>query len=213
MMKLILCDINEGLCDEWRIAFENFPEVEIRCGTFEDIDFDCIVSPANSFGLMDGGIDAAITTYFGEDMVNRVQQRIIDRYAGEQPIGTSEIVWGSIGEEIDGVFVGNDIKYVAHTPTMIIPQNISDTDNVYLAMKAMLLAVERHNHLVNLGQKFGSVIKIVVCSGLGSGAGRVPYKKVATDMAKAYQVYKVRPKKISWGFATGRFKYIKGDLI
>ena len=71
--NLILCDFTEELCEEWRLAFADFPEVEIRYGIFEHIDFDCINSPANSFGLMDGGIDEAITMYFGQQMMDRVQ--------------------------------------------------------------------------------------------------------------------------------------------
>lgn len=198
--NLILCDFSEELCDEWRLAFADFPEVEIRNGIFEHIDFDCINSPANSFGLMDGGIDEAITMFFGQQMMDRVQTMIIDKYAGEQPVGTSEIVRGTP----DGA---ERVRYVAHTPTMIIPELIAYTDNVYLSMKAMLLAVEKHN------KSSEDKIRTLVCSGLGTGAGRVPFRKAATDMAKAYRVFKVRPRQLSWGFATIRYRYIKGNNI
>ena len=201
--KLILCEFSEQLCDEWRLAFANFPEVEIKHGIFEHIDFDCINSPANSFGLMDGGIDEAITMYFGQQMMDRVQAMIIDKYAGEQPVGTSEIVRGTA----DGI---ERVRYVAHTPTMIIPELIGNTNNVYMAMKAMLLAVETHNKNNELEE---NKIRTLVCSGLGTGAGRVPFKKAAIDMAKAYQVFKNRPRNISWSFATSRYQYIKGDYI
>lgn len=208
--KLVLCDFSEELCTEWRIAFENFPEVEIHCGRFQDIDFDCVNSPANSFGLMDGGFDEAITMYFGEQMMARVQNMIISKYAGEQPVGTSEIIRGSDDDM-------PRVRYVAHTPTMIVPYNIANTSNVYMAMKALLLAVEQHN--LGVMRYSGAwnpdyvYIKTVVCSGLGTGAGRVPYKKAAIDMAKAYQVYKNRPKSLTWPFATGRYMYIRGNEV
>ena len=198
--NLILCDFTEELCEEWRLAFADFPEVEIRYGIFEHIDFDCINSPANSFGLMDGGIDEAITMYFGQQMMDRVQNMIIDKYAGEQPVGTSEIVRGTP----DGA---ERVRYVAHTPTMIIPELIAHTNNVYMAMRAMLLAVENHNKTSE------DKIRTVVCSGLGTGAGRVPYRQAAIDMAKAYRTYKVRPRQLSWGFAGTRYQYIKGNNI
>ncbi len=197
--KLILCDFSEELCSEWRQSFSEFPEVEIRYGRFEDIDFDCINSPANSFGLMDGGIDEAITMYFGQQMMNRVQEMIINKYGGEQPVGTSEIVRGTDPSE-------DRIRYVSHTPTMIIPQTISHTNNVYMAMKAMLLAVENHNKTSD------NKIKTLVCSGLGTGAGRMPYRKAAIDMAKAYTTFKHRPNKLSWGFAVIRYDYINGKI-
>lgn len=199
--KLILCDFSEELCAQWRLAFEEFPEVEIKHGIFEQIDFDCINSPANSFGLMDGGIDEAITMYFGQQMMDRVQAMIIDKYAGEQPVGTSEIVRATPDD-------AERVRFVSHTPTMIIPELISGTNNVYMAMRAMLLAVERHNLSDNPHK-----IKTLVCSGLGTGAGRVPYRKAAIDMAKAYRTFKVRPRTLSWPFASIRYQYIKGDNV
>ncbi|MGB3240982.1 MAG: hypothetical protein WBB29_22045 [Geitlerinemataceae cyanobacterium] len=51
--------------------------------------YDCLVSPANSFGMMDGDMDAAIVRYFGQSLMDRVQRRILDDYLGEQPVGTS----------------------------------------------------------------------------------------------------------------------------
>jgi len=138
--------------------------------------------------------------YFGQQMMDRVQAMIIDKYAGEQPVGTSEIVRGTA----DGV---ERVRYVAHTPTMIIPEIITNTNNVYMSMKAMLLAVEKHNRENN------NDIRILVCSGLGTGAGRVPFRKAAIDMAKAYRVFKNRPTRLTWGFATIRYQYIKGSNI
>lgn len=192
--KLVLCDFSEGLCAEWKKAFEEYPEVEIKYGRFEDVDYDCVVSPANSFGLMDGSIDEAIAMKFGQQMVDRVQAMIIDKYGGEQPVGTSEIV---LADE-DGE------KFVAVTPTMIIPELISGTNNVYMAMKAMLLAVEAHNK-----RPFVKQIKTVVCSGFGTGAGRVPFPLAARDMANAYDSFIHRPKKLSWQFGLIRYNKIK----
>lgn len=46
---------------------------------------------AETFGLMDGGVDAAITAYFGSQLQERVQQNIIREYLGEQPVGTDAV--------------------------------------------------------------------------------------------------------------------------
>jgi O-acetyl-ADP-ribose deacetylase (regulator of RNase III) len=201
--KLVLCDPNEGLCEEWRRAFAPYGEdVEVRQGRFEDVDFDCVVSPANSFGLMDGGVDEAITMYFGQQMMDRVQEKVIEQYAGEQPIGTSMIVQG--GE------VRGKVRYVAHTPTMIIPMNISKTTNIYMAMKAMLLEVEKHNQYY---QDSKQEIKTVVCPGLGTGAGRVPYNLAAQQMSNAYRNVYNPPTELSWDFAVQRYNNILTSFV
>jgi O-acetyl-ADP-ribose deacetylase (regulator of RNase III) len=199
--KLILCDFSESLCAQWKEAFTMYPEVEIKFGRFEDVDFDCVNSPANSFGLMDGGFDEALAMYFGQEMVDRVQTRIITKYGGEQPVGTSEIVRASPTTD-------DRIRYVSVTPTMIIPENISGKDNIYMAMKAMLFTVEQHNNKVERF-KLGQRINTLVCSGLGTGAGRVSAREAAFEMAKAYTSFKVRPTQIDWEYATLKYNFIK----
>lgn len=110
--------------------------VEVVCGRFEGLArFDCLVAPANSFGLMDGGADAASAEFFGPDLADRVRRRIRDESLGEQPVGTSMLVETFYPEH----------RYVAHTPTMRFPAALAGTDNVYTALWAVLLAVRAHN--------------------------------------------------------------------
>ena len=91
--ELILVDPNKTLCEAWQEVFENHSNVTIRNDYFENIkSFDCMVSAANSFGLMDGGVDLAITRYFGRELQYKVQEIIRTKYYGEQPVGTSIIV-------------------------------------------------------------------------------------------------------------------------
>ena len=59
-LKLILVSPEPLLCAEFREQFKELPHVEVVDGYFETLpEFDCMVSPANSFGLMDGGTDGA----------------------------------------------------------------------------------------------------------------------------------------------------------
>lgn len=52
-MKLILVDPITALCEAWHEFFKDLPDVEIVNGRFEKLpEFDCMVSAANSFGLM-----------------------------------------------------------------------------------------------------------------------------------------------------------------
>ena len=56
------------------ICFEDLCNVTVINGIFEYLsEYDCMVSAANCFGLMDGGVDTAIVNYFGTDL--RVHSR------------------------------------------------------------------------------------------------------------------------------------------
>jgi O-acetyl-ADP-ribose deacetylase (regulator of RNase III) len=194
--KLILVDPKPALCAQFTACFHGLPDVEIVAGYFEELpEFDCMVSAANSFGLMDGGVDAAITRFFGRSLVERVQQRILDEFLGEQPVGTSIIV--ETGHPAH--------PFIAHTPTMRVPMAIAHTDNVYLAMWAMLLAVRRHN------QHAERRIRSVACPGLGTTTGQVPFPQAASQMSMAYRNFLHPPAGISWEFAIGRNSEIRSS--
>ena len=198
-IKLILVDPQPALYAAWRNHFGELPDVEIVNGYFEKLsEFDCMVSAANSFGLMDGGVDLAIIRFFGGSLEQRVQKHILKKYLGEQPIGTSFII--ETGHEKH--------PFLAHTPTMRIPMTIALTDNVYVAMWAMLLAVYRHN--LSEDRK----IRSIACPGLGTATGRVPYDEAARQMALAYQKFLNPPSHISWRYADERQQTIGrgGDL-
>ena len=188
--KLILVDPEQGVCDAWQICFEGLARVEIVCGRFEELsDYDCMVSAANSFGLMDGGVDLAIIRYFGLELMDAVQERILRDYRGEQPVGSSFII--STGHAHH--------PYLAHTPTMRVPMPVSRTDNVYCAMWAMLLAVERHTR-----QGQGNPIRTIACPGLGTATGRMDYVEAARQMSCAYRHFLAPPKAITWPYAATR---------
>ena len=192
-LKLILVDPNMELCKAFKKHFKGLPNVQIVNGLFQRLsEFDCMVSAANSFGLMDGGVDLAIVGYFGVELMDRVQQKILTEYLGEQPVGTSFIVE-----------TGNPKHpFLAHTPTMRVPMRITRTDNVYNAMWAMLLAVHHHNK--------GSErkIKTIACPGLGTATGQVNENEAARQMALAYRNYMNPPGQISWIYAGDRQRSI-----
>ena len=66
------------------------------------------------------------------------------------------------------------------------------------AMWAMLLAVRQYNN------KYPNSINSVVCPGLGTGIGRVPYSEAARQMALAYDHFLYPPKWINCFVAASR---------
>jgi O-acetyl-ADP-ribose deacetylase (regulator of RNase III) len=188
-IKLILVDPNYALATAFEERFAYLPNVEVANYGFERLaSYDCLVSPGNSFGMMDGGVDAAITKFFGKSLMERVQQQILDDYLGEQSVGTSIIVATGHPQH----------PWLAHTPTMRVPMPIVGTDIPYMAMWAMLLAVRQHN-------RYGDrQITTIACPGLGTGIGRIPPAEAARQMALAYDRFIYPPKFLNGFVAASR---------
>ena len=184
------------MCDAFRQRFEGLPRVTILQSRFEDLPpHDCFVTAANSFGIMTAGIDAAVVYFHGEDLMRRVQFRILDEFLGEQPIGTSFI-------EPTG---NPDYPFIAHSPTMRVPGSIEGTDNVYLATWASLVAVYRHKAATP------DSITTVAFPAMGAGFGGVPYTEVARQMAVAYRHYLSPPHRMNWEMVIDRERSIQYD--
>ncbi|PIJ48973.1 phage tail protein [Erwinia sp. OLTSP20] len=191
MIKLILSAPVPAMAQAFDSAFSAIPDVTVHRGPFETLEaFDCMVSAANSFGLMDGGVDAAITAFFGTQLQTRVQNRIIREYLGEQPVGTAFVIESG----------NSNHPWLVHAPTMRVPQAVDGTDAVYNATRAALLAIHQHN----LNATDDKKIRTVVFPAMGAGCGRVPPESVARQMLLAWQSVILPTRNISWQYATER---------
>ena len=190
--RLTLVDPGADLVAAWRDQFLDCERVSAVQGRFEELEaYDCLVSPANSFGLMDGGVDAAITDYFGQQLMDRVQAQILERYLGEQPVGTCMLVETGHAEH----------KWLAHAPTMRVPMDIRGTDNVYYAMLAVMRTVV-------LANRDGAAIQHVACPGLGTGYGRMGAEETARQMRAAYDVLLRVPARLTWSVAAAKQRLV-----
>ena len=124
-LDLWLIHPEDEACLAFRERFDGLPNVDVIQSRFEDLPpHDCFVTAANSFGIMNAGIDAAVIRFHGEALMQRVQHRILDEFLVEQPIGTSFI-------ESTG---NSEYPFIAHSPTMRTPGSINGTDKVYLSL-------------------------------------------------------------------------------
>src|SRR5579872_7306577 len=105
----------------------------MMCASIFDVDADAVVSPANSFGYLDGGIDAFYTDHFGPDIQLRVLRQIYEPHAGELVVGTADIVETA----------HDRIPFLIAAPTMRVPMVLRDSPNPYLAARAVFLRVQR----------------------------------------------------------------------
>jgi O-acetyl-ADP-ribose deacetylase (regulator of RNase III) len=173
--KVFLIDRSQVLVDRWREQFSDCPAVEALAGDYFQRPADALVSPANSFGIMDGGLDLAIRDELGFAVERKLQEVIVGKHHGELPVGWAEIVQTDHPRW----------RYLIAAPTMRIPEPISFTINPYLAFRAALVAVKNFNEA--LGRR---AIDSLVCCGLGTGIGRVDPNKCARQMRAAYHVLK-----------------------
>ncbi len=178
-MKIILLDRKQQMCDEWIKYFKDFSDVEVVCDNIEYYDItnvDCLVSPANSYGIMNGGYDLALTRMFDDCLQEKVQEYIINNLYGEQPVGSSIIV-----------DIPNTNKKLIHTPTMRIPSPIVDSEIVYTSMRSTLICALNNN------------VKSIIIPAFGGDTGMLPMRIVAKEMFKAYiQIFKSNIKVHSW---------------
>jgi O-acetyl-ADP-ribose deacetylase (regulator of RNase III) len=171
MFSLHLVDTNADVVEEWATAFRQWPEVEVVHANILDVAANTIVSPANSYGFMDGGIDALYIEYFGIELQNAVLNAFGRRADGQLPVGNGVVVPTNHAR----------IPYLLAAPTMTLPGSVPDS-NVYWAMSAVLKTAERHPNQC----------RSVYCPGLATGTGRVPPRLAAERMAEAFEKWKQR---------------------
>ncbi|MFD0278123.1 macro domain-containing protein [Kitasatospora sp. NPDC127111] len=173
-LRVVLTDLNEAVVEAWRAAFADTPGIEIRQGSILDERVDAWVSPTNSRGRMDGGLDAVIKRHLGAGIQLRVQRAIRDRFAGTLPVGSAVCVpSGAVNPQ-----------FLISTPTMEqSSQNVSATLNVALACAAAFQAVHRQNTVTP-----GSIGSVALV-GMGARTGRVPARVCANLMWTGYTLF------------------------
>lgn len=182
--KFYLIDTSSRLINEWTKAFTGEDRFKIVHGDYFSVPADAMVSPANSFGHMDGGLDLAIRHELGHDIEKRVKEFIIKKYRGQMPVGCADI----IATDHESWY------FLVCAPTMWTPGDVSETVNAYLAFRAVLYAIADFNAAQTIKK-----INSLVCSGLGTGVGGMTPERCARQMAVAYADVLKQPKGLGWG--------------
>ncbi len=162
-MQLHLVDISPDMTDAWTHAFQDLPRVHITNGSILDFADDTIVSPANSYGEMGGGVDLVYRNFFGRKIEAALQDAIKGSHGSYLPIGEALLI-PTDHEKIPRLIA---------SPTMFLPEPTSQL-NVYKAsLAAFKLALSRK-------------IDRLFCPGFGTGVGRVSFHDSAYAMRGAY---------------------------
>lgn len=192
-MKIVLTAVEKPLYEAWKKYCGDLEFVSVHLGSIFNTECDAVVSPANSFGFMDGGIDYLYSQHFGWDLEQRLQKKIRDEFNGELLVGQATIV------------PTNDkkIPWLISAPTMRVPVNLGKTTvNPYLAARAVLHCAKENG------------IETVAFPGLGTGVGAVKPEICAIQVREAIDevLLELYVYPINWPDALDRHTYLYTGL-
>lgn len=173
-------DINDKFIKVFADKFKNIPgflfETVDVC-KYVNQDNVAFVSPANSIGFMDGGIDLA----YSQKMFLTIESKVKKTYAEHGKMTRRNRPYMPIGS---AVVISTDNKkaqnqYLVCAPTMWLPHNVVHTDNAFYAFYAILCAVK----------KSGIKIDTLICSPFCTGYGKMSAEQSADQMFDAYNFF------------------------
>lgn len=135
--------------------------IRVKKGDITKEEVDAIVNPANSLGIMGGGVALAIKKAGG----NIIEEEAMKR----API--------KVGEAIATVAGKLKCKYVIHAPTMERPAMKTNVEKVKLATRAAL----------KLARELG--IKSIAFPAMGTGVGGLSYSDAAKAMIEEFKEF------------------------
>lgn len=174
-MKITFCDINSNVVEAWKQQETSGIVQEIVCGDILSLKADAIVSPANSFGFMDGGIDYHYMMRFGSEIEKRLRNLIYN---------TEELL---VGQAVWFPTQDHSIPILISAPTMRVPSKIHDPIDVFLAVRAAI------RKAIYIGATS------ILFPGMGTGCGEVDPKTAAKAMINGVKAgLKQTPRYNSW---------------
>lgn len=135
--------------------------IELKRGNIIEEEVDAIVNPANSLGIMGGGVALAIKKAGGVEIEEEAMRKA--------PIRIGEAIATSAGKL--------KCKYVIHSPTMRAPATKTNPQNVRLATRAAL----------KLAKQLG--VKKVAFPSMGTGVGGLSPKVAAKVMVSEFRKF------------------------
>ncbi|RJE24317.1 hypothetical protein PHISCL_03322 [Aspergillus sclerotialis] len=180
---------NKALADQWP-CYQSNPKVKITTlnnslrTVPSSTKFQLVVSPANSYGRLDGAFDDAISRAFclphhPYHTLTEVSQNVLyEKWRGFAPPGSCTLV------PFPTELVGKndwDCKWVAICPTMRIPTNVTwDREVVYECIWSLLCQVEGWNRDREVDR-----IDSILITPLATGCGRVSKERWAAQFVLA----------------------------
>lgn len=171
-----LRDQNPEMVKTWQAFFGRNPKVDISEGNIFDLDVAVLVSPANSFGIMEGGLAEQLNKLADGQFESRVRKLIQDKFAGELPVGSAEIITTKLDKP----------RLAIIAPTTRVPIRMTNANvNPYLATRAALRTLAAYIRQER-DEKGSTDIDSVAFAGMGAGTAKNAPAVVAFQMYEAY---------------------------
>jgi O-acetyl-ADP-ribose deacetylase (regulator of RNase III) len=169
MIQLTLVDIAGSLFDAAGRA--GWPGKSLQYTRVQDIEITpgmAFVSPANSIGFMDGGVDFA----YSRVMFPGVEAEVMKRIATEGMMGKLDRRFLPIGRAL--IVEARKGVFLVVAPTMLLPQDVRDTHNAYHATYAAVAAALKDRRITH-----------VVFPGMATGVGAMSPGEALKQMTDA----------------------------
>lgn len=203
-MEIIFYEIDPERAKAAQLALEGC--YSCVCSGVADLPLNetgtALVTAGNSFGIMDGGVDAAVAERLSWCQ-HEVQAAICNDYAGELPVGCAVRAWSR-----------SDAPVVIYAPTMQVPMSIQYTANVYYAMLAVLREARKSyrtrygTRMVYIGQyDRACYVKRLYVPLMGCGTGGLTADASIAQMLAAIDQERQRacgklPEGMNWDYAS-----------
>lgn len=155
-LELVLVALEGPMAAAWHALAERRPGLTVHVGSVTEVDVDAVVSPANSAGLMGGGIDGVYARWFPG-----ISARVRATTGGDLPVGEAVVVPTGVARP----------AWLFSAPTMRTPGTFLDPDGgAALAAATAVLRTWRDGSLPD-GTAVRAAVRSIALPGLGTGVG------------------------------------------
>ena len=187
--ELLFVDRDKLFIDDIRHKFRGVPEARCLVADIASVPRKNtgFVSPANSLGFMDGGVDYAYSRRMFPGVERAVRAKIsslgLRTALGRPylPVGSAVVV--PVKAEEDDV---HETACLVAAPTMFLPHDVSGTRNAYHAFMAALCAFDRYRSSGPRSTYGRRYIRTLVCPAMCTGWGQMSVWDAAQQMRQAY---------------------------
>src|SRR5688500_6173206 len=174
-LTLVLVAVDDAMAEAWNALAAGRPHLVVHHGSIMDVDADAVVSPANSFGFMGGGIDAVYARWF-PGISDRVRAASGADRGGELPVGEAVIVPTGVERP----------AWLVSAPTMRRPgERLPPDGTAARAAAAAVLRLWRSGTLPD-GTRVRVAVHTIALPGLGTGVGGLSPEVCAAQVGAAW---------------------------